>query len=113
MNHYARLDLTGEILYYCATPPRRRSSVVEQRFCKPSVIGSNPIAGSTYSDSLIAVLVAFPYIYMPQKSIARMKCTNCGETNYNTTRNPKLKVRLEMNKFCKHCKGHQVHKETK
>ena len=26
------------------------SSVVEQRFCKPSVVGSNPTAGSIYSD---------------------------------------------------------------
>ncbi len=50
---------------------------------------------------------------MPQKTMVRLKCTVCGENNYNTTRNPKLKVRLEMNKFCKHCKGHQSHKETK
>ena len=27
----------------------RRSSVVEQRFCKPQVTGSNPVAGSTVS----------------------------------------------------------------
>ena len=27
------------------------SSVVEQRFCKPSVVGSNPTAGSTFKSS--------------------------------------------------------------
>ena len=50
---------------------------------------------------------------MPQKTMIRLKCTECGETNYNTTRNAKLKVRLELSKFCKHCKCHKAHKESK
>ena len=50
---------------------------------------------------------------MPQKTRVRLKCVECGENNYDTTRNGKLKVRLELKKHCKHCGGHRIHKETK
>lgn len=52
---------------------------------------------------------------MSQEYRAKMECTDCHRLNYNTTRNKKrlAKVRLELQKFCKFCIGHRLHKETK
>ncbi|MFA5994309.1 MAG: 50S ribosomal protein L33 [Parcubacteria group bacterium] len=47
-------------------------------------------------------------------TLARLKCEDCKTVNYFTTRNKKkIKEKLEMNKHCKKCKVHTVHKETK
>ena len=45
---YAILYCPGtlRVLIQCPAPPGRLSSAVELRFCKPSVLGSNPRAGS-------------------------------------------------------------------
>ena len=41
-------------------------------------------------------------------------CTECKQRNYDTTKNKKNDPdRLEMKKYCKFCKKHTVHKETK
>jgi len=38
----------------------------------------------------------------------------CTECNYNTTKNKKNNPdRLEMKKYCRFCKKHTVHRETK
>lgn len=43
-----------------------------------------------------------------------MACTECKQRNYNTKKNKKNDPdRLEMNKYCKFCKKHTLHKETK
>ncbi|MDO5755874.1 MAG: 50S ribosomal protein L33 [Tissierellia bacterium] len=43
-----------------------------------------------------------------------LECTECGNRNYNTKKNKKtLQERLELNKYCKFCKKHTLHKETK
>lgn len=43
-----------------------------------------------------------------------LACTECKQRNYNTKKNKKNDPdRLEMNKFCKFCKKHTLHKETK
>ena len=43
-----------------------------------------------------------------------LTCTNCLSRNYTTSRNKKTQTeRLELNKFCKKCNEHTVHKETK
>ena len=43
-----------------------------------------------------------------------LACTECKQRNYNTKKNKKNDPdRLEMNKYCKFCKKHTVHKETK
>jgi large subunit ribosomal protein L33 len=43
-----------------------------------------------------------------------MACTECKQRNYNTKKNKKNDPdRLEMNKFCKFCKKHTLHRETK
>lgn len=43
-----------------------------------------------------------------------LACTECKQRNYNTKKNKKNDPdRLEMNKYCKFCKKHTLHKETK
>ncbi|HET6490204.1 MAG TPA: 50S ribosomal protein L33 [Syntrophales bacterium] len=43
-----------------------------------------------------------------------LACTECKRRNYTTTKNKRtMQDRLEMKKFCKFCKTHTSHKETK
>ena len=43
-----------------------------------------------------------------------MACTECKQRNYNTMKNKKNDPdRLEMSKYCRFCKKHTSHKETK
>lgn len=43
-----------------------------------------------------------------------LECTECYNRNYNTTKNKKnVTGRMELKKYCKFCKTHTVHKETK
>lgn len=43
-----------------------------------------------------------------------LKCTECGEENYITSKNKKHNTeRLEQNKYCSRCKKTTVHKEKK
>ena len=39
-----------------------------------------------------------------------LACTECKQRNYNKEKNPD---RLEMKKYCRFCKKHTVHRETK
>ena len=43
-----------------------------------------------------------------------LACTECNQRNYDKKKNKKNDPdRLEMKKYCKFCKKHTVHKETK
>ena len=43
-----------------------------------------------------------------------LACTECNQRNYNTMKNKKnTPDRLEMNKYCRFCKKHTLHRETK
>ncbi len=43
-----------------------------------------------------------------------LKCTDCGNENYLTTRNKKLHpTKMEIKKFCPHCRKMTLHKEKK
>jgi len=43
-----------------------------------------------------------------------LRCSECKQRNYNTTKNKKnTPDRLEMNKYCRFCRKHTVHNETK
>lgn len=43
-----------------------------------------------------------------------LACTECKQRNYNTTKNKKTQTgRVEFSKYCRFCKRHTVHKETK
>lgn len=54
------------------------------------------------------------FFRMSQDNMIKLECTVCKRANYFSTKNKKtLKNRLEMKKFCRHCRKHVVHKETK
>ncbi|HLR71913.1 MAG TPA: 50S ribosomal protein L33 [Pseudogracilibacillus sp.] len=43
-----------------------------------------------------------------------LACTVCGNRNYTTNKNQlSSSERLTIKKYCKHCKKHVLHKETK
>ena len=43
-----------------------------------------------------------------------LACTECKQRNYNTMKNKKNSPdRLEMNKYCRFCRKHTLHRETK
>ena len=43
-----------------------------------------------------------------------LACSECKQRNYNTMKNKKNDPdRLEMSKYCRFCKKHTTHKETK
>ena len=43
-----------------------------------------------------------------------LACTECKQRNYNTMKNKKNSPdRLEMKKYCRFCKKHTIHRETK
>ena len=51
-------------------------------------------------------------------SVARYKlllsCTECNQRIYNSMKNKKnTPDRIELNKYCRFCKKHTVHRETK
>ncbi len=42
-----------------------------------------------------------------------LACTECKQRNYNTKKNKKNDPdRLEMNKYCRFCRKHTLHRET-
>ena len=48
------------------------------------------------------------------RSKVTLACTDCKQRNYNTMKNKKNDPdRIEMKKYCKFCKAHTEHKETK
>jgi len=48
------------------------------------------------------------------RQLVTMACTECKNRNYMTTKNKqKTPDRLEMKKYCRFCKRHTAHRETK
>jgi large subunit ribosomal protein L33 len=48
------------------------------------------------------------------RDIVHLACGECKRRNYSTTRNKKKTTeRLAMKKFCRFCKSHTDHKESK
>ncbi len=46
--------------------------------------------------------------------IIQLQCTECKRKNYSTTKNKKnTPDRLEFKKYCRFCRKHTAHKETK
>ena len=51
---------------------------------------------------------------MSQDNMIKFECTECKRINYFSRKNKKtLKERLQLKKYCKYCKKHTLHKETK
>ena len=48
------------------------------------------------------------------RDIIHMACGDCKRRNYSTTKNKKKTTdRLEFSKYCRFCRKHTAHKETK
>jgi large subunit ribosomal protein L33 len=48
------------------------------------------------------------------QDIILLQCTNCKNKNYSTTKNKKnVTEKLVLKKYCRHCRKHVEHKETK
>jgi large subunit ribosomal protein L33 len=48
------------------------------------------------------------------RNAVTLACTECKNRNYQTNKNKKNDPdRIELNKYCKFCKKHTLHKETK
>jgi large subunit ribosomal protein L33 len=48
------------------------------------------------------------------RDIIALACTDCKRRNYSTTKNKKKTTeRLEFSKYCRFCRKHTAHKETK
>jgi large subunit ribosomal protein L33 len=48
------------------------------------------------------------------REIISMACTDCKRRNYSTTKNRrKSSERLELSKYCRFCRKHTPHKESK
>ncbi|NLJ98073.1 MAG: 50S ribosomal protein L33 [Tissierellia bacterium] len=43
-----------------------------------------------------------------------LACTDCKQRNYTSTKNKRKNTeRIELKKYCKFCKTHTIHKETR
>ncbi len=42
--------------------------------------------------------------------LCALECSECGARNYTTERNKLNTPKLELMKYCKHCKKHTLHK---
>ncbi|MBU2597612.1 MAG: 50S ribosomal protein L33 [Actinobacteria bacterium] len=48
------------------------------------------------------------------RQISTLACTICKRRNYTTEKNKtNTRERLELKKYCKWCKKHTIHKETR
>ncbi len=48
------------------------------------------------------------------RNILTLACTECKRRNYSTTKNKRTTPdKLELKKYCRHCRKHTAHKETK
>lgn len=51
---------------------------------------------------------------MSQDKLIKLACQDCKRVNYWSRKNKKLITKkIELNKFCKWCKGQTKHKEAK
>ena len=48
------------------------------------------------------------------RNIVTLACTDCKRRNYNTTKNKRTTTdRLEFKKYCRWCRRHTSHRETR
>ncbi|KUK46079.1 MAG: 50S ribosomal protein L33 [Anaerolinea thermophila] len=48
------------------------------------------------------------------RPVVTLECTECKERNYTTEKNRRNDPgRMELEKYCKRCKKHTMHRETK
>lgn len=47
------------------------------------------------------------------KNLIRLKCKDCGSVNYYQWKKKTAEYKLSLKKFCKKCKKHTEHKESR
>ncbi|MFB0505969.1 MAG: 50S ribosomal protein L33 [Thermodesulfobacteriota bacterium] len=48
------------------------------------------------------------------RSIITLACSGCKRRNYTTTKNKRTTTeKLQLKKYCRFCRSHTLHKETK
>ncbi|ABC76165.1 50S ribosomal protein L33 [Syntrophus buswellii] len=48
------------------------------------------------------------------RNIIILACTECKQKNYTTTKNKRtMQGRFEIKKYCRFCRSHKLHRETK
>jgi large subunit ribosomal protein L33 len=50
---------------------------------------------------------------MAERTISVLQCTQCKNKNYYFTSKKKKELKIELNKYCKKCKKHTLHKFVK
>jgi large subunit ribosomal protein L33 len=51
---------------------------------------------------------------MATRSIISLECGICRERNYSTTKNKRtMQEKVELSKYCRRCRKHTDHKESK
>ena len=89
------------------------AQLAEQLHGKEQVVGSNTTVGSgcvvkTYEIGYSEILI------MSQDNLIKLQCASCKRQNYWSRKNKKKTERkIELEKFCKWCKKHTMHKEAK
>jgi len=78
----------------------------------------SPFRSIFYAQQSIAKMLILEVFYMASKAGARDKltlaCEECKQRNYQTYKNKKNDPdRLELKKYCRFCRKHSNHKETK
>lgn len=78
----------------------------------------SPFRSIFYAQQSIAKMLILEVFYMASKAGARDKltlaCEDCKQRNYQTYKNKKNDPdRLELKKYCRFCRKHTNHKETK
>ena len=55
-----------------------------------------------------------PEVKKLMRTIISLACTDCKRRNYSTTKNKRTTTgRLEFKKYCRWCRTHTVHRESK
>ncbi len=102
------------------------AQLVEHVLGKDEVSGSKPLGGLYH----ILKIFCYPCEAKRESNVARQggaqenrkdmretihfQCTACNRITYNSTKDKKQKPeRLELKKFCRFCRKHVLHKETK
>ena len=72
-----------------------------------------PIGGSIWQNALTPTKMNKVEVEVVRVKIT-LACTECKQRNYNMTKDKKTHPdRMETKKYCKFCKSHTLHKETK
>ena len=91
--------LSEERFSFCAYFYGQRASLGPFREAMPAWVNKIGGADNMANDSRVKVTLA---------------CTECKQRNYDTKKNKKnTPDRLELKKYCKFCRKHTLHRETK